>query len=100
MTKHLSESQIIPYLQGLAAQGNEVTLLSFEERFPDAELKRAEMPQLAKLLSDSKIEWKWLRYHKRPSLPATAYDVFAGTICSIYLILRRRINVVHSRGYV
>src|SRR4051812_31265844 len=100
MTKHLSESQIIPYLQGLAARGNEVTLLSFEERFPDADLECSEMSRVAKLLSGSSIRWKWLRYHKRPSLPATAYDVFVGAIYSVYLILRHRINVVHSRGYV
>jgi glycosyltransferase involved in cell wall biosynthesis len=100
MTKHLSESQIIPYLQGLAARGNEVTLLSFEERFPDAALERAEVARVTKLLSDSKIRWKWLRYHKQPSLPATGYDVFLGTIYSVYLSLRHRINVVHSRGYV
>jgi len=100
MTKHLSESQIIPYLQGLATQGNEVTLLSFEERLADADLERFETGRVAKLLSDSKIRWKWLRYHKRPSLPATGYDVFLGTIYSVYLIVRHRINVVHSRGYV
>lgn len=100
MTKHLAHSQVIPYLQGLAAHGNEVTLLSFEERFADADLERAETARVEKLLSDSNIKWRWLRYHKRPSLPATAYDVFLGTIYSVHLTLRHRINVVHSRGYV
>ena len=100
MTKHLSHSQVIPYLQGLSAAGIVVTVLSFEERFSDAKEEAAERERVSRIMADSKIEWKWLRYHKRPSLPATAYDVLIGTLYAMWLVLRHRIDTVHSRGYV
>jgi glycosyltransferase involved in cell wall biosynthesis len=100
MTKHLSHSQVIPYLQGLAAGGIEVTVLSFEERQSDRQRELEEMARLKALLAGSKIDWKWLRYHKRPSLPATAYDVAIGSLYAAWLVWRKKIEVVHSRGYV
>src|SRR3954470_5109680 len=100
MTKHLSHSQVIPYLQGLSAAGVDVTVLSFEERFSDAKQESAEMANICRIMSDSKIQWKWLRYQKTPSLPATAYDVLIGTVYAMWLVLRHGIDVVHSRGYV
>jgi glycosyltransferase involved in cell wall biosynthesis len=100
MTKHLSHSQVIPYLQGLTAAGIDVTLLSFEEKLAPPEREREELANVGRVLAASKINWRWLRYHKRPSIPATAYDVALGTLYAAWLVLRNRIDVVHSRGYV
>ena len=100
MTKHLSHSQVIPYLQGLASAGTGVTILSFEEKTSSRGKEAEEMARVRALLSESKIEWKWLRYHKRPSLPATAYDVAVGSLYAAWLVWRQNIDVVHSRGYV
>jgi len=100
MTKHLSHSQVIPYLQGLAAGGIGVTILSFEERQPNPQQEVEDMARIAALLAGSKIDWTWLRYHKRPSLPATAYDVVIGSLYAGWLVWREKIDVVHARGYV
>ena len=100
MTKHLSHSQVIPYLQGLTAAGVGVTILSFEERQPNRQQEAEEMARVRALLAESKIDWIWLRYHKRPSLPATAYDVLLGSLYAAWLVWRQKIDVVHSRGYV
>lgn len=100
MTKHLSHSQVIPYLQGLSAAGIGVTILSFEERRKDAEEEAAEFARVREIMEASNIEWKWLRYHKWPSLPATAYDVVIGSLYAMWLVLRNQIDVVHSRAYV
>lgn len=100
MTKHLSHSQVIPYLEGLTAAGVGVTILSFEGRIANHEQEAEEMARVKTLLTGSKIEWKWLRYHKRPSLPATAYDVLLGSLYAVWLVWRKKIDVVHSRGYV
>lgn len=100
MTKHLSHSQVIPYLQGLTGAGIDVTLLSFEEKLAPPEREDEAIARVGQLLAASKIRWKWLRYHKRPSLPATAYDVTIGTLYAAWLVLRNRIDAVHSRGYV
>ena len=100
MTKHLSHSQVIPYLQGLSDAGIGVTILSFEEKFKDSREEYVELARIREIMAASNIRWKWLRYHKRPSLPATAYDVTVGSLYAMWLVLRYRIDVVHSRGYV
>jgi glycosyltransferase involved in cell wall biosynthesis len=41
-----------------------------------------------------------MRYHKRPAVPATAYDIAAGTVRALALAKRHRIVVVHARSYV
>src|SRR5438270_4373767 len=91
MTKHLSHSQVIPYLQGLTAAGIDVTLLSFEEKLAPPAREHEAIAKVGQILAASKIRWKWLRYHKRPSLPATAYDVAVGTLYAAWLVLRNRI---------
>jgi glycosyltransferase involved in cell wall biosynthesis len=98
--KHLSHSQILPYLRELAAAGVEVTLLSFEELGPDAEQEKRAIAELRRNLQAAGIDWRWLRYHKRPSVPATAFDVVVGTAFAGYLVLRKGIDVVHARGHV
>lgn len=97
--KHLSHSQVIPYLKQLAGADIEVTYLSFEELRGEQE-ERDELDRLRAELLGSGIDWRWLRYHKTPSLPATAYDVAVGTLFAAYLVVRKRIAVVHARAHV
>src|SRR6185437_10778460 len=69
-------TQVLPYLRRLCAQGIEVHLLTFEPglaRWPGAE--RALVHQ--RLAADG-IQWHCRAYHRRPSLPATVYDIVAG----------------------
>ena len=46
------------------------------------------------------IRWHGLRYHKRPSLPATIYDTFAGAALTAWLVRRHRLAAVHARSHV
>jgi glycosyltransferase involved in cell wall biosynthesis len=46
------------------------------------------------------IRWIPLRYHKTPTLPATAFDVALGVAVCGSLVVARRIDLVHARGYV
>jgi glycosyltransferase involved in cell wall biosynthesis len=41
-----------------------------------------------------------MRYHQRPSLPATIYDVLAGTRYAKRLARRNRIELVHARSHI
>jgi glycosyltransferase involved in cell wall biosynthesis len=41
-----------------------------------------------------------LRYHKRPSLPATVWDVAVSVLVSFCLVIRGDIDIVHARGHV
>jgi glycosyltransferase involved in cell wall biosynthesis len=94
----LGASQVVPYLEGLAGQGVEITLISFEKagRWDDREAREALRARLAR----GRIAWRPLRYHRRPRLPATAWDVLRGA-----QVLRREARLsgaelVHCRGDV
>ena len=44
--------------------------------------------------------WHPLRYHKRPSALATAWDIASGIVVGLLLVLRYRLRIVHARSYV
>jgi glycosyltransferase involved in cell wall biosynthesis len=94
----LGSSQVRPYLEGLASRGVQPTLISFEkpERWKNDEARRA----LDSALQQNGIRWCPVAYHKRPRLPASAWDVLAGA-----RLVRRKFeetgaSLVHCRGDV
>ncbi len=92
----LVDSQVLAYLDGLAAAGHTIHLLSFEPAGDDhAQRRRARAA-----LRDREIHWHRLRYHKRPSLSATLYDVLCGTLACAWLVRRHRLNTIHARNHV
>lgn len=94
----LGQSQILPYLSGLAALGASVTLITFEK---PADLSDGErMSACRRTVEDRNIHWIPLRYHKRPTLLATSYDVLVGLLAAFAVALRRGVKIVHSRSYV
>lgn len=100
MLDPLGQTQVIPYLRELAKRGVRFTLLSFERaKAFDAEgVRRCE--ELREELRGQGIEWHWLRYHQRPSVPATIYDVLAGIRKAESLVRRNGIKLVHARGHI
>ncbi len=100
MLDPLGQSQVIPYLRELAKRGARFTLLSFERprAFKPDGINQCE--QLREKLQSQGIEWHWLRYHQRPSVPATIYDVLAGLRKGLSLVQRNRIEMVHARGHI
>jgi glycosyltransferase involved in cell wall biosynthesis len=100
MLDPLGQSQVIPYLRALSRQGVQYTLLSFER----AEALRCDGGQrsaeLRGELEEDGIDWHWLPYHKKPSLPATAYDVAAGIKFASRLVPRKQIEMVHARSHI
>jgi len=95
----LVQTQVLPYLRQLVAAGIEVSLLTFE---PELRQKWSspELEEQRSQLAGEGIRWFYLPYHKRPSLPATAYDIFAGAWQASRLVRRYRINVLHARAHV
>lgn len=95
----LVQGQVLPYLRELASGGIEVHLLTFEPRLKQrwsAEEKRGAEAALAR----DGIHWSALAYHKRPSLPATLYDVAIGAAVATRIVLREKIDVVHARSHI
>lgn len=91
----LAHSQVIAYLEGLAARGHRIHLLTFEP-----ELDEQHRRQLEDDLARRGIEWHVRRYHKRPSLPATIYDALVGALTAARLVRRHKLDVIHARSHV
>ena len=95
----LVQTQVLPYLRELAGGGVRVRLLTFEpdmrRRWPAGELEE----ERARLASQG-IEWLSLPYHKRPSVPATAYDIIAGARLAARLARRGEVDALHARAHV
>lgn len=100
MLDPLGQTQVIPYLRELAKRGVQFTLLSFEREaaFEGEGVRKRE--ELKRQLREQGIEWHWLRYHQRPSVPATIYDVVAGIRKAKSLVRRNRIGMVHARSHI
>lgn len=96
VTEPLVASQVIGYLEPLAQAGYEIHLLTFEKhRLSSAERDRIR----GKLLEDG-IAWNGLRYHRWPSLPATAFDIATGVIRAFLVCRRHDIAFLHCRSHV
>ena len=96
LTEPLVQTQVVAYLRGLARLGHTIHLLTFETE----PLTPAQRRAFDKQLREDGIHWHWLRYHKRPSLPATLYDVMCGTLLALRLVRRYKLQAVHARSHV
>jgi glycosyltransferase involved in cell wall biosynthesis len=92
----LVATQVRPYLRALAARGHRMHLLTFETARRDA----AATETLRRVLAAEGIDWHALRYHRRPSLPATLYDIARGVLRGFALARRHGIGLVHARSHV
>ncbi|MDQ3571809.1 MAG: glycosyltransferase [Actinomycetota bacterium] len=91
----LVRTQVVAYLEGLARNGHTIHLLTYEPK-----LGRDRKLSLAAELAGNGITWHSLRYHKRPSLPATVYDALLGAAVGGWLVRKHRLDAVHARSHV
>ncbi len=91
----LVQTQVLPYLRELVRGGVAMSLLTFEPdpggAWPAAWRER---------LQREGIDWHMLRYHKRPTLPATLFDIMAGAWRAAGIVRRGNIGVLHARSHV
>lgn len=92
----LVETQVVAYLEGLARCGHTIHLLTWETR----RLARGERARIRERLAERGIAWHSLRYHKRPSLPATAFDMLCGIAYGLWLVHNDRLEAIHARSHV
>lgn len=93
-------SQVIPYLRELTKERYEFTLLTFEKRQGVREKGQKGLRRLKRELKAMGIDWYWLCYHKRLSLLATSFDVLVGTVYTVYLVVARKIRIIHARSII
>jgi glycosyltransferase involved in cell wall biosynthesis len=97
MLEPLGQSQVIAYLERLADTAR-FHIVSFEKPADLADTTRR--LATARRLERAGIAWHPLKYHKRPTLPATLYDIALGTAVGLWLMLRYRLRIVHARSYL
>jgi glycosyltransferase involved in cell wall biosynthesis len=87
----LGRSQVLAYLKRLSAEFA-ITLISFEKSQPTDELRSE--------LTEAGIDWHPLRYHRRPPVLSTLFDVLAGRRALVRAARRAKPAIVHVRSYV
>jgi len=95
----LVQTQVIPYLLEIAADDVEVHLLTFEPDLKTGWANR-EIESRRKAMADSGIIWHYLPYHKRPSVPATFYDIVNGARYVRRLLSVKKFDILHCRVHV
>lgn len=96
MTDPLGGSQVLPYLKGLSQRGHRIWLISCEKAGRDV---RA-WDRVRRLCAEVGISWHPLRYHKRPPVMSTVWDVLAMRRLASKLQRQVGFDLVHCRSYV
>lgn len=94
VTDHIGQSQVVPYLLGLAQSGYALHVLSAEKKYRDELIATYQ-----KSFADAGIEWSWIRYHNSPPLVGTLYDLFRMYRKALSIVKREAISLVHCRSY-
>ena len=93
----LVQTQVLPYLRQLSRGGIEAGLLTFEPNRRSAWTRDEARDWRDRLRADG-IRWFSLPYHKRPSLPATTYDITVGGWVASQLVRRHGYGFIHARA--
>ena len=96
LTEPLVQTQVVAYLRGLAARGHVIHLLTYETQTLSPQQTRTHR----RALKAQGISWHHLRYHSRPTVPATIYDSLCGIARAVKIVRRHRLNCVHARSQV
>jgi glycosyltransferase involved in cell wall biosynthesis len=96
LTDPLGQSQILPYLAGLAQRGHRISIISFEK---DDKLM-AGGDRIRQFCREHTLTWHPLRYHKRPPVFSTVYDVWCMRRLAQKLHAQEAFSIVHCRSYI
>ncbi len=96
----LVQTQVLPYLREIEKiKGLKVSLLTFE-----TDLKKNwttdEIETEKKKLAGENINWYFLPYHKKPTVPVTIYDIFNGARFALKMFRKENVNVLHARSHI
>jgi glycosyltransferase involved in cell wall biosynthesis len=96
MLENLGQSQVLPYLVGLARRGVELDLLSFELANAD----EGAIETLRSSLGRSGVRWTPLRRQRDPRLRVKFAESARGVVKALTMALARRPDIVHGRSYL
>ena len=95
----LGQSQVLAYIEKLSSSSDfNFTVISFEKV---DDLKNTNLLQLTeKRCKDASINWIKLKYHKKPTIFATLFDILNGIFRILFLVKNIKVDVIHARSYV
>jgi glycosyltransferase involved in cell wall biosynthesis len=96
LTDPLGQSQVLPYLAGLAAMGHRITVLSCEK--PGRMARDGD--RIRWQCNAAGIGWAPLAYHKRPPILSSALDAAALQRAALRLHREQSFDIVHCRSYI
>lgn len=96
MTDPLGQSQVLPYVFGIAAAGYKVTMLSCEKK--DRYEKNKGL--IRQLCEANHVNWQPEFFHTSPPILAKYYDLFTMRKRAFQLYARKKFSVVHCRSYI
>src|SRR5262249_33857573 len=94
----LGQSLVLPAVKRLARLGVDLSLVTFEK--PKDLEREGFIGDIRDSLDQTGVQWIPLRYHKRPKVPATAFDLAHGCARSIATRLRDRPDIIHARTFI
>lgn len=97
MLEPLGQSQVLAYVERLTETAR-VHIISFEKPADWADLARREALQAR--MERTGVRWHPLTYHKRPTVPATLFDLAQAVVVGCWLTARHGLGIVHARSYV
>lgn len=95
MLEPLGQSQVIAYLSPLAKEFA-VHLISFEK--PNDSVRGDDTDRLRDQLNAEGIIWHPQRYHKRPRVVSTVYDMLRAAITAAVVARRYQVKLCHARS--
>lgn len=96
LTDALGQSQVLPYLCGLSAKGYLITVISFEKLGSYLNNK----DNIEQICAANDIQWKPQRYHKRPPILSTLFDLYVLKNAVKKLLKSDEHQIVHCRSYL
>lgn len=96
LTDPLGQSQILPYLVGLAERGHRITILSCEK----GAAMDGEGGAIRQLCERAGLDWQPLTYHKKPPVISTVFDLAMLRRAAARLHRANRFSLVHCRSYI
>src|SRR5690554_5356479 len=95
MTDPLGQSQVLPYLFGLAAKGVCIHLVSFEKKE-----YAHDIPRIKALCEENGVIWRPQKYTKKPPLISTIKDIQRMKKVALRLHNTVNFDIVHCRSYI
>src|SRR5690242_6665636 len=96
MTDPLGQSQVLPYLAGLCNKGYCIYLVSCEKKAAYA----ANGELVRQTCRDAGIEWRPVRYTRRPPVLSTLFDLVQMWRKADHIHKKYGVQLVHCRSYI